>query len=147
MEAPRKSVNLERYRQRQAREELSGLYGWPHAWWCFAWLAVAALVYGLLRLPAREAWLLLTTALALGCVALGMRRHAEWARWVACALFAGGAVAGLFLVDWPSWSEDPFQSQALQLVINVLATVYLALPSTGRTFRLARGEPADAGST
>jgi ABC-type multidrug transport system fused ATPase/permease subunit len=144
MASSRGSANLARYRQRQAREELSGPFAWPHAWWYFALLAVAALVYGLLRLPAPEAWLVLSTALALGCLALGLRRHAEWARWVAFVLFAGSAVAGLFLVDWPSWSEDPFQSKARQLLVNVLAAVYLALPSTGRVFRTARGEAAHA---
>ena len=142
MALPRESANLERYRQRLAREELSGLYGWPHAWWCFALFAVVALVYGLLELPAPEAWLVLSSAPAFGCVAVGMRRHAEWARWVAFAIFTGGAVVGPFLVDWPSWREDPFQSQARQLLVDFLAAVYLALPSTGRLFRTARGKPA-----
>lgn len=122
--------NLQRYRQRLAREELSSGRS-QFTWWKFAFGAAALLVHGAVRHSEPHAWAFLAGGVALGFVAFGLRGHHAWARWLAAAVFAGGAL-GLVLTREHTW-------WALHALVGIGSAIVLVLPSTGRLFALARG--------
>jgi len=136
-----KSERLRRYEQRKARGELQHTRLWLFLG--FGSLAAVLGVQGGRRLPEPQGWGWLVAGLAAGLLAWGALRYRAWVRWpVAVVLLLGPllqltGVGGQIGDLW-----DPFD--ILRQGLRTLLGLFLVLPSTGRLFALARGEPVDS---